>query len=171
MEPGADWVAFSAQGVVNAGVSAAARVRKRIDLAPGASHFEVHYEVSLDKPLPEGTMFGFEFVLNLLTGDAHDRYYHSDDIDMEYARLGTRGVLNDLSHIAARDDWQKLDLALRFSRPARLYRFPIDTVSQSEGGQERVHQGCVLLPCWSLSGEDNQQFAVTIQVEIASTAE
>ncbi|MCK5862175.1 MAG: DUF1926 domain-containing protein [Candidatus Hydrogenedentes bacterium] len=169
MESGTDWVAFSAQGVVAGEESVMARVRKKIELLPGASHFEVTYDLSFDKPLPEGIIFGFEFLVNLLTGDALDRYYHSDDVDMGGARLGSRGVLNDISHIAARDDWQHIELGLRFSRPARLYRFPIDTVSQSEGGQERVHQGCVLLPCWSVSGVENQQFSLVVRLEINST--
>ncbi len=169
MEPGADWVAFNAAGSVNPDAPVAARLSKKISLAPGMSRFEVHYDVVLDAPLPPGVLFGFEFVLNLLTGEAPDRYYHSEDVDMRRARLGSRGVLTDISHIAARDDWQRLELALRFSRPARLYRFPIDTVSQSEGGQERVHQGCVLLPCWPVSGEDNQRLSVTVQVAASST--
>lgn len=169
MEPGADWVAFNARGVVQTETPVPVRVRKKITLAPGASHFTIDYELSCDKALPEGMLFGFEFVLNLLTGDAPDRYYHSDDVDMDRARLGTRGILEGISHIAARDDWQKLELALRFSRPARLYRFPIDTVSQSEDGQERVHQGCVLMPCWPLSGSENKAFSLTTKIEICST--
>ncbi len=168
-ENGADWVAFNAGGTVNLPPTVQARVNKRIDLAPGMSHFEVRYDVSVDEALPLGVMFGFEFVFNLLAGDAPDRYYHSEDHDMRRARLCSRGVLSEVSHIAARDDWQHLELALRFSQPARVYRFPIDTVSQSEDGQERVHQGCVLLPCWPVSCETGQQFSVTIQVAAAST--
>jgi len=168
MESGDDCVVLSAQGVVD-GVSA--QLTKTITLSAGVSHFSVDYEIIFDKPLQEGILFGFEFVFNLLTGGAPDRYYHSENTDMRRARLGSRGVLDGISHIAACDDWQKLELALRFSRPAKLYRFPIDTVSQSEDGQERVHQGCVLIPCWSVSGEENQRFGVTVNVEVSGTEE
>lgn len=168
MESGEDCVVFSTQGIVD-GVST--QLTKKITLSAGVSHFSVDYEIIFDTPLHEGVLFGFEFVFNLLTGGAPDRYYHSENTDMHRARLGSRGVLDGISHIAARDDWQKLGLALHFSRPAKLYRFPIDTVSQSEDGQERVHQGCVLIPCWSVSGEENQQFCIKVNVEISSAEE
>ena len=166
MEAGPDGVSFSASGSV---ASRPARIVKKIRLAPGVPYFDITYDVNVEAPLREDALFGFEFAFNLLTGDAPDRYYYSHDHDLRRARLGTRGVLDGVSHIAARDDWQRLDLSLRFSRPARLYRFPIDTVSQSEDGQERVHQGCVLLPCWNAAETDGGRFVITARVEIAET--
>jgi len=45
-----------------------------------------------------------------------------------------------------------------------VFRFPLDTVSQSEGGQERVHQGCVLVPCWPLAPGDGGRFTLDVRM-------
>ena len=44
-----------------------------------------------------------------------------------------------------------LCLRLTFDRPARLWYFPLQTVSQSEEGYERIFQQVVLLPQWDLT--------------------
>ena len=44
-----------------------------------------------------------------------------------------------------------LEFGVGFGQAARVFHFPIDTVSQSEAGQERVHQGCIVIPAWNLA--------------------
>jgi alpha-amylase len=105
-----------------------------------------------------------ELAANLLTGSADDRYYFSEDRELGRPPLGTRGCEEALAHIAVADDWQRLRCAWRFETPARVFRFPLDTVSQSEGGQERVHQGCVLVPCWPLVPGADGRFSLEIQM-------
>ncbi|HNR30863.1 MAG TPA: DUF1926 domain-containing protein, partial [Candidatus Hydrogenedentes bacterium] len=129
---------------------AAAKVSKSIKLQKGASGFRIQYDIASDGSRVLEALFGVEFVINLLTGGAADRYYESEDRDLGRAMLGCMGCDEELRHIALRDDWQGLRCALRFSAPARVHRFAVETVSQSEGGQERVYQGSVLIPCWAL---------------------
>jgi 4-alpha-glucanotransferase len=116
--------------------------------------------------VPSDTWFGAEFAVNFLTGTAFDRYYRSDNRDMNYAKLGERGCEDDLRHIALRDDWQHLECGLRFSEPARVCRFALETVSQSEGGQERVYQGSIVVPCWRIT---ESVCSRTVLVEILNT--
>ncbi|NLN92362.1 MAG: DUF1926 domain-containing protein [Candidatus Hydrogenedens sp.] len=145
----------------------AIHLKKTVELPPGQASFTTTYSLAAATPFPSDLLFGTEFCLNLLTGDAHDRYYCSEERDLHYIRLGVHGVMESLSHLALRDEWQGVQVNLRFSRPARIYHFPIETVSQSESGQERVHQGCVVLPCWPVSSPDSQVFSVEITLEIA----
>jgi alpha-amylase len=114
-------------------------------------------------------MFGVEFAVNLLSGSSFDRYYRSDDRDLHHARLGAMGCDEGLSHIALRDDWQRLECGFRFERPARVYRFAIETVSQSENGQERVYQGSIVIPCWQMDCPPGEVVSWTIQAEAAAT--
>ena len=158
-------ITLSAQGDIAAGKPVRAHLSKKITLAPDASCFDVHYELQFDAPLPAELCLGVELTVNLLTGSAHDRYYWSKDVEIPERSLGSRGILSDVTHLAARDDWQRLEFGVTFSKPAAVYRFPLDTVSQSEDGQERVHQGCVLLPCWALAAQKSH-FAVDLQVMI-----
>ncbi len=158
-------VTLKATGHVNGVLNAPVHIEKTIRLAPEESSFTVAYEVLFDSSPPSDILFGTELVFNLLTGDAHDRYVWSKDTDIKEKKLGARDLVTAVSHVAARDDWQGLELSFSFSKTARLYRFPLDTVSQSEDGQERVHQGCVFLPCWNLSTDDTH-FSVSIHVMI-----
>jgi alpha-amylase len=167
METVAGGVGLQTQGAINAESPINARIVKTIGLEPGVSHVDIEYALHCETPPPAGLLFGIEFVVNLLTGDAPDRYYRSDDEGFRRSRLGARGMSEGMHHIAARDDWQHVEMGLHFSAPARLYRFPLDTVSQSEDGQERVHQGCVMIPCWPLEKDMN----IKIRLEIRGTDE
>ena len=108
--------------------------------------------------------------MNLLSGTSFDRYYRSDDRDMAYTKLGVMGCDEGLTHIALRDDWQQFECGLRFERACCVHRFAIETVSQSENGQERVYQGSIVIPCWTLSWEPGQTLSRKIQAEIVRTS-
>jgi len=128
------------------------RIQKQI--MPLENGIQVSYEIACPQGWPESLCFGVETAFNFLTGSAPDRYYLSENASLERPMLGQCGVFDNLGHIALRDEWMRLECGLRLNRPARVIHFPIDTVSQSEDGQERVHQGCVVLPCWELSRGD-----------------
>lgn len=125
------------------------RIEKAVSLAAGRSSLEVAYAILNVGDAPLEGWFGVEFGVNLLTGSAPDRYLYSEGYGP--VALGSNGDIASLTRVALRDDWMRLELELRFGAPARVFHFPIETVSQSEAGQERVHQGCVVLPCWRLS--------------------
>ena len=142
-------------------------LRKTIRLVPDASAFDIRYDMECVGGMPEDAWFGVEFAVNFLTGSAFDRYYRSDDRDMAYAKLGERGADESMRHIALRDDWQHLECGLRFSEPARVCRFALETVSQSEAGQERVYQGSIVVPCWRVA---EPAFSRDVRVEILNTS-
>jgi alpha-amylase len=147
---GKDWIELSATTPIRGFAGSEVRVTKRLKLAPRASAVEIRYDIANIGSCAIQANFATEFVVNFLTGSAHDRYYWSEERDLGYARLGTRGCEDGLRHLALRDDWQRLECAFRFHEPVRLYRYAIETVSQSEGGQERVYQGSIVVPCWPL---------------------
>jgi len=168
LDTGKDRVVLSRSGVVRVGGNAwPVTIQKTIRLEPDASSFEIRYDLRQEGDRPLEVMFGVEFAANLLTGSSFDRYYRSDDRDMQYAKLGEMGRDEGLRHLALRDDWQRIECGLRFSEPARVYRFAIETVSQSEGGQERVYQGSIVLPCWALTCAPGETVTRTIMAEAA----
>jgi alpha-amylase len=166
---GTNTVTLTRNGAVLTEGASPVRLCKTITLAPDASEFEIRYDIKNVGRTAFTTMFGFEFAVNLLTGASFDRYYRSDERNLRGAKLGERAVDTSLSHIALRDDWQHLEIGLRFSEPARVYRFAIETVSQSEGGQERVYQGSVLVPCWTISAAPGATIVKTVRVEVVNT--
>jgi hypothetical protein len=143
------------------------QVQKRITLEAGASAFHIEYHVG---NIAGGDFHGYlsvEFPVNLLTGSSADRYYVSRDRELGKPQLGGIGCEDELTHFGLRDEWMGLEIGLQLEVPARFYHFPIETVSQSEGGQERVYQGSVVAPTWRLECLAGGQETRTIRVEMA----
>jgi len=58
----------------------------------------------------------------------------------------------DVHEVRIVDAWLGLAARLALDPAARLWRCPVQTVSQSEEGYERVAQQVCLLPHWPLGG-------------------
>lgn len=140
------------------------RISKALTMSQDESRLRIRYHVDHLSGLPLDSAFGVEWVINFLTGQAPDRYYWSKDRELGAPMLGTRAAWTGLNQIAARDEWKKLDFELHFDTPAKVYAFPIETVSQSEGGQERVYQGSVLLPTWQVRCEPGDRWGLNLDV-------
>ncbi|MGH2481738.1 MAG: alpha-amylase/4-alpha-glucanotransferase domain-containing protein, partial [Ktedonobacteraceae bacterium] len=61
--------------------------------------------------------------------------------------------------------WVQQDIEFALSQPATLWRYSIETITGSEAGFERNHQGSCLTLLWPLLLEPGQNW----QVEIACT--
>ena len=90
-------------------------------------------------------MIGLEMVVNLLAPNAPDRYF---DIQGTRHALAWSGVVEG-SHLRVVDEWQ--DVAVEIDAPDanQLWVAPIETVSGSEEGFERVYQGSQILGVWT----------------------
>lgn len=90
---------------------------------------------------------GLELVLNLLAPDAHDRYFlwpgGQERLKWSGEFVGDR--------VAMVDEWLGLRVEVRVKPAATWWVYPIYTVSQSEGGFEKVYQGSAILPHWPVS--------------------
>ena len=70
-------------------------------------------------------------------------------VDIDGKQIGQLGSKLDLANVfglGLSDEWLKLDVGLKMSRPTSFWTFPIETVSQSEGGFELIHQSVVVMP-------------------------
>lgn len=162
-------VILTRTGIVRRGDSAwPLTITKTITLKPDASSFEIGYDLTQTGSSHLRALFGVEFAANLLSGTAFDRYYRSDDRDLHYTKLGEIGCDEALHHIAMRDEWMRVECGFRIPGAARVYRFPIETVSQSENGQERVYQGSVIVPCWWVDCSPGQTVSCRITSEIVA---
>jgi len=144
---------------------------KTIELGLDESACTIAYDIAYAGSDALDVVFGVEFALNLLAGAAADRYYWSQDRPLGKPMLATRGRDEGMSHVAMRDDWQNLECGLFLAEPATVYRYPLETVSQSEGGLERVYQGSVLTPCWALRLEPGRRVRHSIVLAIDEPAQ
>ena len=95
-----------------------------------------------------GGRFAVEWNLSLLAGNAPDRYFMSGGVPLEPPHLAGEGETASVSEITAVDEWQRIECRFDLSPPAELWRFPIETISLSESGFERVYQQTCLVFLW-----------------------
>lgn len=118
---------------------------KTITLEKGKSEFVVEYSLALQGEGKLKLYFGVENVYGLLAGEAPDRYYYFDGIELEDKRLNSVGEVRS-KMVGLKDEWLKINARLEATEEARAMRYPIETISLSEGGFERVYQGsCVVM--------------------------
>jgi alpha-amylase len=64
------------------------------------------------------------------------------------------------------DEWLGIDVRWTADKSTHLWTFPIETVSQSEGGFEAVHQSLVVHPHWHVTADENGIWTVVMQIAL-----
>src|SRR5262249_17209139 len=101
------------------------------------------------RPAPGQRLTGrwaVQWNLALTAGHARDRYFELVD----RATRGSSGRATDLGDVCMVDEWANVEARLQWSPAAELAWGPVETVSLSEGGFERIYQGTALLLVWPL---------------------
>ena len=135
-----------------------ATVRKALRLPRGRAELHVEYTVALEGAAPPGVLFASEWNLNLLGGGGNPAAYYllPNSRGGRRAAMDSRGEAVEVRRLALVNEGLGVRLRLECHPPARLWRFPVESLSSSEGGLERVYQGsCVALlyPLPTASGE------------------
>lgn len=165
-----DHILFESLGeVVVPPYSWTVKISKRFHLEPSPDEnkllFSVQYGI---ENLSEGSFqgyFGSEWCFNLLSGSSEDRYIQFYNKDVR-KKLGELVDLYGISRFSLTDEWQKLRINFELSEEARIFNFPLETISQSENGQERIYQGNVLIPCWKKEFEPKSIKTLNIKVSV-----
>ncbi len=145
------------------------KVTKRIALnAGGETSLEILYVL---ENLPPNMPFNFAVELNFagMAAEAQDRYFY----DASGRRLGQLQSVLDLpetNRLGLVDEWLGLDAAIELSEPAAIWTFPIQTVSNSEGGFETVHQSCAVVPHWQVRAGKDGTWGVEITLSLDTSA-
>ncbi len=141
-------------------------VEKEIDIFPNSSEISINYTIKNKEAVPINLWFATEFNYGLLAGDAPDRFYYFDNTEITDQKLASMGITESVLKMGLKDEWQKIDIQLIYSTPATVWRFPIETVSQSEGGVEKVYQNSVVLPNWKIYLPSRGEWKVNINHNI-----
>jgi len=114
-------------------------VRCRLELTRCGS--ESH---AAENATPLQFMVGLEVVLNMLAPNVPDRYF---EFAGNRQMLAWSGVVEG-SHLRVVDEWQNVAVTIDAHGASHLWIAPIETVSESEEGFERVYQGSQILAVW-----------------------
>ena len=140
------------------------RITKGLTLDAGSATLEIAYlleNLPQDRPLH----FAVEFNFAGLPSGADDRYFRDLDGN-RMGQLGTRLDLCDAMGLGLCDEWLGIDVGLKISRPTHFWAFPVETVSQSEGGFELVHQSTVVQPHWFVTADHEGRWTVSMQLSL-----
>jgi len=119
-------------------------VAKNLVIASDEATIDAEYRITNESGRPVQTRFGVEFCVNFLAGDALDRYYKINDAKPMPSNLASIGAEELVRNFAMVDEWLKLEARVTPAEPMTLWRFPLETVSISEAGFERVYQGSIM---------------------------
>ncbi len=141
------------------------KIEKRFSISTHQKIVKATYEITYPGEKRK-TNFGIELNINLLAGDAPDRYYKIPGKHLEDRRLASIGEINGITEVHLVDEWNKMKVVLKTEISCNLWRFPIETISLSESGFERIFQGSCLLLYWPLDLEPDKRFEVSIELGI-----
>ena len=146
-------------------------ITKGVTLSAAGHTLEIAY---LLEGLPQDRThhFAVEFNFAGMPSGADDRYFYRGDREDPSHRLGQLGERldeTDVTELALVDQWLGLDVRLATSGPTNIWTYPIETVSQSEGGFELVHQSVVVVPHWHVRGDSQGRWSVTMSLAIDTT--
>jgi 4-alpha-glucanotransferase len=121
-------------------------ITKHFLFGPAPQGCEVSCEVSftLSAPLAVPLRFGVESVINLLAPADSDRFFETPTMRQNLRFAGALAA----PLILMEDGWQRVRVSLHAPGCDEFWVAPIETVSESEGGFERVYQGSQILALW-----------------------
>lgn len=143
------------------------KVTKGVSCFANQSTLEISYLV---EGLPPGVSlpFAVEFNFAALPAGASDRFFQRLG-GSPMGHLGTRLQLSDVQDLCLVDQWLGIRMVWTVDKPTAVWTFPIESVSQSEGGFELVHQSVAVLPHWHIMGDVDGRWAVTMRLNADTT--
>jgi 4-alpha-glucanotransferase len=145
-------------------------VEKRFRVANDRAEIEVSYAIRNDGEQAVELMFSPEINTNLLAGNDPSRYVKLGGSDVRHA-LASEGVTDGWSEVHLYDEWMKIRVTLDVSTPATLFRYPVETVSNSEAGFERTYQGTCMMPAWRMKLDRGERREMRVRLAITEQGE
>jgi alpha-amylase len=144
------------------------RITKGLTLEAGEQTVAIAYLLE-GLPADQTLHFGIEMNFAGLPSGLDDRYFR-DTQGRPLGQLGTQLDLSDFASLGLVDKWLGIALDLKCDRPTNFWTFPIETVSQSEGGFELVHQSVVVLPHWLVKADDEGRWSILMTLSLDTSA-
>ncbi|MBM3118109.1 MAG: DUF1926 domain-containing protein [Chloroflexi bacterium] len=125
-------------------------VQKEIRLEAGQEKLDISYQLKNLSGSSIQAVFGSEWNINLLGGGHNEQaYYRVPRLALDDYHLDSWGELANIEKIILGNRNLGLELGLMMEPKVSLWHFPVESVSNSEGGIERLYQASclvVLLP-------------------------
>lgn len=152
-------------GIYHGDIRTPLTIEKEIVLHKGGKSFSAKYRIINPNDDELKIHFGTETHFSLMSGDHPRVHFHFDDADLKNIRPGETREFDRI------DGYELHELVDGFKITCEcddcaLWMFPVETVSNSESGFERVYQETSLLHLWELTipggGEEELNIKWTI---------
>lgn len=111
---------------------------------------------------------GVDYFYSMLAGNADDRYYITQDEDHNKSHLNSIFSLKNTQELGFTDEWKKISVRLKLNKQAGFHVYPVETISLSESGFERVYQASCLMPYFDFNLNSKPvSFLITEEITIA----
>lgn len=137
------------------------KIDKVIDVEKQNETVNAQYNISNLSDIPVKFKFAVEFNFGLQAGHAHDRYYYNRNGKLENAFLDSIGELRKDLYIGLKDEYMKIDVQVGSDELNAIWHLPIETISLSEAGFEKVYQSSCILLIWDIELKKQVQFSLS----------
>jgi alpha-amylase len=137
------------------------RIEKRVLIGPAT--VEARYRLRPTAAALPGR-WAVQWNLALTAGDGPDRYLALPG----RPPLRGAGRRADVSSVTLVDEWIGIEARLAWSPAAELSWGPVETVSVSEGGFERIYQGTAFLIVWPLPAVSSEGWELTTSLSVSA---
>jgi 4-alpha-glucanotransferase len=138
------------------------RVTKTIRLGGGRTDPSLELRVELENTGPTAVVsrFGIESTTTMLGGGGNPAAWW--EVAGPRTSHDSSGSASEVRRFSQGNSYVGVRIATSVSEPADAWWAPVDTVSNSESGFERVYQGSGMLLSWPLHLEPGAHWAVTV---------
>ncbi len=143
---------------------------KRFSFASGSTRYRLHCTTRLScaNAQTRPTLIGVEIVLNFLAPRERDRYFEipSGRHPLEWSAALSAAEIG--SRLRVVDEWQNIAATVEAPFAKEFWITPIETISESEEGFERVYQGSQILAVWPLELLAGKPWAAEISLAVGA---
>ncbi len=141
------------------------RVVKRFALRRDTPAVEVTYDVGNRYHEPVRSRFCVELTLNVDSMTSDETWLET--ADGQRFGLGAPGEASEVSRISYVDETRGLRVTLALATPARVWHFPVETISRSPRGLCPIYQGVCLMVWWPIElwSMERRRFELSLSVE------
>ncbi|MEK7874215.1 MAG: alpha-amylase/4-alpha-glucanotransferase domain-containing protein, partial [Chloroflexota bacterium] len=125
-------------------------IRKELRVRPDSAAWRVIYHVRNASDAPLRALFAPEWNLNMLAGGRNPLATFETLPGGAKDVLDGESVADAVEHAIVQNSGLGVRLRLSFGASVRLWRFSVESVSNSEAGVERLYQGTCLAPLFPL---------------------
>jgi alpha-amylase len=139
------------------------RLTKTLFVPVSEEKLVIRYTIENKSAASLQTQFASEWNFNLLGGNHNPQaYYHINEQEKAVAHFDSTDEHTEVSEFHIGNTYLQQDMGFQLSKKATLWRFSIETVTGSEAGFERTHQGSCATLIWPLLLHTGESWSVEI---------